>query len=232
MGPYVTTTSPTPRRVKTPNWFDLRLIAGVLLVIGSMVAGAVTIAAADSSKRVWAVTRDLAPGTVLTADDLKPIKVRLPSRELYFATESTSAQDYVVGKTVATQLFDGQPLLRPALKATAPATTLTVPLTSDQAPPHIVRGQRIELWLSSKTCRASVVLPSVAVQDVQSAGGGAFGTSSAENVVIRVPADDAARVVTALGLDGTVIRAGLLSGNPDPAQSSELDDLEHCGASS
>ena len=81
-------------------------------------------------------------------------------------TESTSAQDYVVGKTVASQLFDGQPLLRPALKATAPATTLTVPLTSDQAP-RIVRGQRIELWLSSKTCRASVVLPSVAVQDVQ-----------------------------------------------------------------
>ena len=227
----MTTTSPTPRRVKTPNWFDLRLIAGVLLVIGSMVAGAVTIAAADSSKSVWAVTRDLAPGTVLTADDLKPIKVRLPSRELYFPSESTSAQDDVVGKTVANQLFDGQPLLRPALKATAPATTLTVPLTSDQAP-RISRGQRIELWLSSKTCRASVVLPSVAVQDVQTGGSGAFGTSSAENVVIRVPAEDAARVVTALGLDGTVIRAGLLSGNPDPAQGNELDDLEHCGASS
>ena len=227
----MTTTSPSPRRVKTPSWFDVRLVAGVLLVTGSMVAGAMTIAAADSSRRVWAVTRDLAPGTVLTADDLKPIKVRLPSSDLYIPTNGRTKRDDVVGKTVADQLFDGQPLLRPALEATVPATTLTVPLTSDQAP-HVVRGQRIELWLSSRNCRASVVLPTVAVQDVQSGGGGAFGTGSAENVVIRVPARDAARVVTALGLDGTVIRAGLLSGNPDPTEGGDLDDLEHCGVSS
>jgi hypothetical protein len=217
--------------VKTPNWFDLRLVAGVLLVIGSMVAGAVTIAAADSSTRVWAVTRDLAPGTVLISDDVQPIKVRLPSLELYFETDSTRQEDAVLGKTVATQIFAGQPLPRPAVVGTAPATTLTVPLSSDQAP-RISRGQRIELWLSSKSCQASVILPSVAVQEVQTGGGGAFGTSTAENVVIRVPASAAARVVTALGLEGTVIRAGLLSGRPDPAADLALQDLARCGASS
>ena len=223
------TSSPSPRRVKTPNWFDLRLVAGVLLVIGSMVAGAVTIAAADSSTRVWAVTRDLAPGTVLTSGDLKPIKVRLPSMDLYFATETKTSQDEIVGMMVATELFAGQPLTRPAVANTAAATTLTVPLSSDQAP-SVARGQRIELWLSSKSCHASVILPSVVVQDVQTGGGGAFGTSTAENVVIRVPASDAARVVTALGLDGTMIRAGLLSGKPDPAADIALQDLTHCGA--
>jgi len=213
--------------VKTPNWFDLRLVAGVLLVIGSMVAGAVTIAAADSSTRVWGVTRDLAPGTVLTADDVVPIKDRLPRLDLYFAV---GAEDDVSGKTVAAQLFAGPPLPRPAVVSTAPATTLTVPLSSEQAP-RIDRGQRIELWLSSKRCQAVVILPSVTVQDVQTGGGGAFGTSTAENVVIRVAAGDAARVVTALGLDGTVIRAGLLSGAPDPADA-VLDDLTRCGAGS
>jgi hypothetical protein len=225
----VATTSPSPRRVKTPNWFDLRLVAGVLLVIGSMVAGAVTIAAADSSTRVWAVTRDLAPGSVLTSEDVKPIKVRLPSTDLYFAIDSKASE--IVGMMVATQLFAGQPLTRPAVVNTAPATTLTVPLSSDQAP-SVARGQRIELWLSSKSCHANVILPSVVVQDVQTGGGGAFGTSTAENVVIRVPASDAARVVTALGLDGTVIRAGLLSGKPDPAAGIALQDLTHCSASS
>jgi hypothetical protein len=223
-------TSPTPRRVRTPNWLDLRLVAGVTLVIGSMVAGAVTIAAADSSTRVWAVTRDLAPGTVVTSADLKPIKVRLPSIELYFSTSSKVSADQVIGKTVASEVFADQPLPRPALVSTPPATTLTVPLSSDQAP-RIARGQRIELWLSSKSCQASVILPSVTVQDVQTGGGGAFGTSTAENVVIRVPADDAARVVAALGLGGTVIRAGLLSGAPGPADL-VLQDLTHCGTSS
>jgi hypothetical protein len=225
----VATTSPSPRRVKTPNWFDLRLVAGVLLVIGSMVAGAVTIAAADSSTRVWAVTRDLAAGSVLTSEDVKPIKVRLPSTDLYFAIDSKASE--IVGMMVATQLFAGQPLTRPAVVNTPPATTLTVPLSSDQAP-SVARGQRIELWLSSKSCHANVILPSVVVQDVQTGGGGAFGTSTAENVVIRVPASDAARVVTALGLDGTVIRAGLLSGKPDPAAGIALQDLTHCSASS
>ena len=215
--------------MKTPNWFDLRLVAGVLLIIGSMVAGAVTIAAADSSTRVWAVTRDLAPGSVLTSEDVKPIKVRLPSTDLYFAIDSKASE--IVGMMVATQLFAGQPLTRPAVVNTAPATTLTVPLSSDQAP-SVARGQRIELWLSSRSCHANVILPSVVVQDVQTGGGGAFGTSTAENVVIRVPASDAARVVTALGLDGTVIRAGLLSGKPGPAAGIALQDLTHCSASS
>ena len=225
------TASPTPRRVKTPNWFDLRLVAGVLLVVGSMVAGALTIAAADSTERIWAVTRDLAPGTVLTSADVKPIKVRLPSLALYVRVDSNRAPDDVVGKTVASQLFAGQPLTRPAIEDTSPSTTLTVALSSGQAP-HISRGQRIELWLSSKTCQAVVILPSVAVQDVQSGGGGAFGTNAAESVVIRVLASEADRVVTALGLDATVIRAGVLSGSPDPSDEATLQDLTHCGATS
>lgn len=227
----MTPTSPTPRRIKTPNWFDLRLVAGVLLVLISVVGGTVVISRADSTTRVWAVTRDLAAGTVLVSSDLRVIKVRLPDAALYVAANGKAEADQVVGKTVASPLYAGQPLLRPALTTTEPATTMTVPLTSDQAP-RVVRGQLIELWLSSKTCQARVILPSVAVQDVQTNGGGAFGTSSAENIVIRVRRSDADRVVTALGLEGTVIRAGILSGGSDPAAQLALDELASCGTTS
>lgn len=226
----MTPTSPTPRRIKTPSWFDLRLVAGVLLVLISVVGGAVVVSRADSTVRVWAVTRDLAAGTVLASSDLRAIKVRLPDSALYVAVNDQARDDQVVGKTVASQLYAGQPLLRLALVTTAPATTMTVPLTSDQAP-RMVRGQLIELWLSSKACQAMVILPSVAVQDVQTNSGAAFGTSSAENIVIRVRRSDADRVVTALGLEGTVIRAGILSGGGDPAGLA-LDDLTSCGTSS
>ena len=227
----MTTASPTPRRVRTPNWFDLRLVAGVVLVLVSVVGGALVVSRADSTSRIWAVARDLAAGTVVTDSDIKAVKVRLPDRALYLTAEGGLKRDSPVGKTVNHQLYSGELLPRAALDTTAPATTITVPLTSDQAP-RIVRGQLVELWLSSRLCPAKVILPSVAVQDVQTTGGGAFGTSGAENVVIRVPRDDADRVIAALGLSGTVIRAGLLDGGSDPAAEPILGDLTHCGTAS
>lgn len=215
--------------MKTPSWFDLRLIAGVMLVLLSVAAGALVVARADSTQPVWAVRRSLAAGTVITRDDLQAVKVRLPDRSRYLPAVNAPAPDDPVNKTLYRPVAAGELLPRSALAATPAGTTLTVPLTSDRSP-RISRGQRIELWLSSKTCRAVVVLPGVTVQDVQSTGGGSFGTTSTENVVIRVPPDQATRVITALGLDGTTIRAGLLGGDPDP--STVLPDLQHCGVNS
>jgi hypothetical protein len=215
--------------VKTPSWVDLRLVAGVMLVLISVAAGALVVASADSTHPVWAVRRSLAAGTVITQDDLQIVKVRLPDRRRYLPAGSGRRADDPVNETLSRSVAAGELLPRSAIAATPAGTTLTVPLTSDQAP-RISRGQEIELWLSSKTCRAVVILPGVTVQDVQSTGGGSFGTSRTENVVIRVPRDQATRVITALGLEGTTIRAGLLGGDPDP--STILPDLEHCAVSS
>jgi hypothetical protein len=214
--------------LKVPSWFDLRLVAGVMLVLISVGGGALVVARADSRQPVWAVRRSLAAGTVITQGDLQVVKVRLQDRSHYLPAGSKRPADDPVNKTLSRPVAAGELLPRSAVAATPAGTTLTVPLTSDQAP-RISRGQEIELWLSSKTCRAVVVLPGATVQDVQSTGG-SFGTSSTENVVIRVPRDQATRVITALGLDGTTIRAGLLGGDPDP--DTVLPDLEPCGVSS
>lgn len=195
----------------------------------SVAAGAFVMARAQSTRPVWALRRSLAAGTVITQDDLQPVNVRVPDRSRYLPAGSKRPADDPVNKTLSRSVAAGELLPRSAIAATPAGTTLTVPLTSDQAP-RISRGQEIELWLSSKTCRAVVVLPGVTVQDVESTGGGSFGTSSTENVVIRVPRDQATRVITALGLSGTTIRAGLLGGDPDP--STILPDLEQCGVSS
>ena len=68
--------SPPARRLRPRSWFDPRLILGVLLVLGSVVTGSAVISAADRSVRVWALTRDVAAGTVLTGDDVRPARVR------------------------------------------------------------------------------------------------------------------------------------------------------------
>lgn len=216
--------SPTPRRVRTPNWLDLRLVAGVLLVLISVGVGVLVVANADSTRRVWALAHTVDAGATLAADDLVPVQIRMTgSTRLYLPADSV---DGVVGHSVNRPLAAGDLLPRAALGGEAPAMTMTVPLTTDQAP-KIMRGQKITLWVSTKTCQARVVVAGIQVLEVDGAGGGSFGTSSAENVVVRLGPDDAARVITALDLDGAVVRAGVVTGDPGPAQ-----QLTGCGASS
>src|SRR6476659_1229278 len=59
---------PSPRRVRPPRWLDLRLVLGVLLVLGAVLLGARIVTAADATVPVWAAAGDLAAGTALTDD--------------------------------------------------------------------------------------------------------------------------------------------------------------------
>jgi hypothetical protein len=218
--------SPAPRRVRTPNWLDLRLVAGVFLVLVAVGVGLLVIAHAGSTRRVWAVTHNVAAGTTLTAADVAPARIRMThAATLYIPS---SSDDAVVGRTVNRNLTAGELLPRAGLGSADPTMTMTVPLTSDQAP-KIARGQKITLWVSTKSCQARVVVGGASVQEVDSAGGGSFGTSSAENVVVRLSPADAQRVITALDLDGAVVRAGVLS---NPNQAGAPDDLTGCGGRS
>lgn len=220
-------TSPIPRRLRTPSWLDLRLVVGVALVIAALGIGAFVTASAGTTRRVWAVARDLDAGSILTAADLEPVSIRLAhGTQLYVPSNSNADADVVVGKAINRQLNARELLPRAVLVRSVPAMTMTVPLTSDQAP-EVAQGQRITLWVSTKTCPARVVVAGVVVVDVDSTGAGSFGTSSSENVVVRLAPDDATRVITALDLDGAVIRAGVVSGGPPSAP----QDLAPCGAS-
>jgi hypothetical protein len=219
----VVPTSPTPRRVRTPRWLDLRLVAGVVLVLSAVVLGAKVVSSANASERMWAAARDLAPGTVLTAEDLSRVQVRLPGGSgAYIA-----AADTVIGQSVARPIGAGELLPKTALTQTSAATTITVPLTAANAP-RVQPGQRIQLWVSTRTCAAVPVLADVTVQDVQTAGSGAFSSGTTQGVVVRVPSALAARVVTALALDGAVIRGGILSGAADAHPNENLPPLDGC----
>lgn len=219
----VVVTSPAPRRVRTPRWLDLRLAAGVVLVLASVLLGATLINRANRAQGMWSAARDLAPGTVLRADDLSRIQVRLPNGTgRYFPAATT-----IVGQAVTRQVSAGELVPRSALTAADAATTVTVPLTSANAP-RVQRGQRIQLWVSTKTCAAVPVLADVTVQDVQAAGTAAFASGTTQGVVIRVPSVLAARVVTALGFDAAVLRAGILSGAATSGANDNLPSLDSC----
>ncbi|HJQ00920.1 MAG TPA: SAF domain-containing protein [Jatrophihabitans sp.] len=213
--------SPAARRVSPPSWLDLRLVGGVVLVLAAVLLGAVTLASADHRQARWALSRDLAAGTVLTPADVHPVRVQLGSADSRYLPIGEA----VTGRTLRQAGQAGELLSRAQLAVPPVGVDVTVGLRPENEP-TIVRGDRITLWLSTKSCRAVVLLSGVTVQAVQKPGSSTFGTDQATVLVLRVSAADATRVVSAQDLTGAVIRAGILSGGqqPEPA----APDLADC----
>ncbi len=221
----VSAPSPTPRRVTAPSWLDLRLVLGVVLVLASVLVGAKIVSGANHTYRLLAVTRNLAAGTLLNRTDVTTVRVQVPDhgRGIYL-----SGADGVAGKQLNRPLARGELLPSAALGRPPALTTLTVPLTDDAAP-ALARGQRVEIWLATKDCSASVVLlGDVTVQGVRASTGSSFSSSGGQNVVVSVPPALAGRVVAALALDGAIIRAGVLTGPAQPAANDQLPALNAC----
>lgn len=211
-------TSPIPRRTSRPGWLDTRLVFGVALVLGSVLMGATVFANADRRSPVWALSHDVAAGTVLTSGDLAVARVQLGSSSGRYLPTSQA----VVGQALRSDAHAGELLTRASVTAPASGVTVTIPVRPENAP-KLDRGDRITVWVSSKTCRGVVVLSGVPVQDIRQGNGSSFGTSSAMGLVVSLAAPDAQRVISALDLDGALVRAGVLAEGEAPAAVQSLD---------
>lgn len=94
---------PAPRatRLARARWLDPRLLAGLALVLVSVVVGAKVLAEADDTIRVWGVTVDLGPQSTLSEGDLVARRVRLdgdPGR--YLTAIGPAPVGYVVTRPV------------------------------------------------------------------------------------------------------------------------------------
>lgn len=219
----VVTPSPAPRRVTAPTWFDLRLVLGIGLVVVSVLVGARVVASAHASTRLIAVTRDLAAGTVLTAGDVRAVSARVSAEGVYL-----SAGEAVAGKRLTRPLTRDELLPRAAVEPAPSLTTITVPLAAGQAP-DLAAGQRIRVWVSTKTCASVVLLGDAAVQRVADGHDGSFGGGAGQDVTLSLPAEQADRVVGALALPDVTLRAGVLSG-PSDAAAAALPPLQPCAS--
>ncbi len=84
--------SPPARRPRRPSWWEPRPVVGVLLIVASVVLGVRVVSAADRSVQVWALARDVAPGTVLVPADLRLARARLfDSAPRYLAAADSPA---------------------------------------------------------------------------------------------------------------------------------------------
>src|SRR3954447_20447425 len=116
----------SPRRVRTPRWLDLRLVLGVLLVLGSVLLGARVVSAAHATVPVWSAAGDLAAGTVLTKDDLVAVDVRLDDAAAAYLSTTTRP----AGRTLSRAVSAGELLPRATLVEPDELVQLALPVQS------------------------------------------------------------------------------------------------------
>jgi hypothetical protein len=201
---------PRPRRVGPPRWLDLRLVLGVLLVLGSVLVGARVLTAADATVPVWAAGADLAEGTVLTADDLVAVPVRLDDvARAYLATSTEPG-----GRVLARAVRAGELLPRSALDEPTGAVQLALPVQAGFVPPSLTRGQLVDVYAVADPATGAtkaggdvdLVVGAAPVQAISGRGEGVLSTATTTvQVVVSVPARDAAEVLATIGGRGLVV---------------------------
>ena len=208
-----TPASPRASRLASPRWLDGRLVVGVLLVLVSVVVGARVLSSADRSTLVYAVTKDLAAGSVLDGDDLEQVRVRLFDN----ADEYVAAGEPPVGYVVRRGLGRGELLPRQALalpREDVDYREVTVAIEVGHLPPGLAAGSQVDVWMTPESAQerdgqqqdgqqpdgpARLVLQGVTVLDVQ-ADGGAFSGTTTIPVVLQVRPREVASLVSAMSL--------------------------------
>lgn len=195
--------SPRAARLATPSWLDLRLVAGVLLVLLAVVAGARVFAGADRSSPVLVARHALVPGERLTAADLAVGRVRLGGASgRYLSASAAPPVGYVVLHYVGADELVPLAALSPSADG-AKTRQVTVPVQPGHLPPDLDRGSLVDVYLTPKTSAgAAVPAPTLVLAGVpvDSRQGGArtFSADSALSVVLDVPAASVAALVHAV----------------------------------
>ncbi|WP_408898786.1 hypothetical protein ACJ5H2_06675 [Nocardioides sp. R1-1] len=196
----------------------------MLLVTGSVVAGARLLAAADDTVTVWAVAGERGAGTPVAAGDLVVRRVRFAddaTLSRYFAADRPVPDDLVLVRGVG----DGELLARSAVGAAEEQAVLRVPLevAPHRVPPDVSAGSVVDVWLTDGA--GPPAAPASAGTDEGAEGGRdrpAGPALSGVTVVAAPPYDDAFAVsgsrqlVVAVADDDAVAFEQLLGQLQDP----------------
>lgn len=146
---------PEPRaaRLRPPSWRDSRLLVGVVLVLASVALGARVLASLDDSVPVLAAARTLPTGTVLTATDLRVVRVRLGDTAPAYLGAGTppSAGSVVLRAVAAGELVPVAAIGPPqALTVRPVAVPVAAPL-----PEGLRVGAAVDVWSSARDTAAA-----------------------------------------------------------------------------
>jgi hypothetical protein len=202
--------SPPAGRLRRIGWFDVRLIAGVLLILLSVAIGAKVMADAGRTEPVWALKRTLPAGATLQPDDLEARPVRIDGGAGPYLAADRPPTGFVLSRAVGT----GELLPRSALAPPGERQErrlVTVPVERFHFPAGLRAGEVVDVYSfpsgagpPGQATRAPQfaevaqrIVAGVVVDSVDSAAGqlGASGTHAGVSLSVRT--EDVDEVVAA-----------------------------------
>jgi hypothetical protein len=191
-------TVPTARRLQRARIGDLRLWAGLALLVVSMAIGATLLSAGDDTVTVWRASRDLSAGSAPV--DLEPVAVSRSVAGDRYVGSDVDAVGVLRWPVQAGELLPRAALTQPAAAATR---EVTIPVDPMHAPAGLQAGDIVDMWSTARDAASAdtqvdaapiLVLPAVRVIAL---AGSDVGISGELGVVLEVRAEDVPAVVAA-----------------------------------
>lgn len=177
--------SPPAARVGTPRWLDLRLMVGVLLVLGSVAVGARVVGAADDTVPVLVAAEDLTVDRPLTAGLVQTRQVLLEDGLARYLSGDVP-EGYVMVRPVAAGELVPRSAVAPADEVAEDLRYVTVALPAAELPAGLRPGRVVDVWVApdgdAVGAVAEPLLDGVTVTDVGGDSGG-LGVSGTEHAV-------------------------------------------------
>lgn len=150
--------SPVGVRLRRPGWRDPKLLAGVLMIAGSVALGSWAVSAAEASTAVYVAREPLTPGDFVGTGQVAVARVRLEPAEAdrYLAASEALPDDAVAVRAVG----PGELLPRAAVAdgADLDVRPVAVPVTDPPAA-GVGEGAQVDVWVTPETAEGATPVP-------------------------------------------------------------------------
>lgn len=189
-------------RLRKPRWKDPRLIVGIVLVVASVLMGAVLVSRLSETTSVLVARSAIVPGDPISAGDLETVELRLGEQtDNYVGTLEAIPEGAVALRTVrAGELV---PMSAIGQSAGVPLRPVVIPVGAAVAE-SVVPGATVELWHTAPAAeegadaQARLLVPDAVVRRIDE--GSSLGMQEM-TVEVLVPGDSVDEVLEVLSQD-------------------------------
>lgn len=189
-------------RLRRPRWRDPRLIVGIVLVLASVLMGAVLVSRLSETTTVLVARSAIVPGDAIEAADLTAVDLRLGDQTGHYVGTLDAVPDGAVA-TRAIEAGELVPMSALGQASDVPLRPVVIPVEAAVAE-SVVPGATVELWHTSPAAddgtaaQAELLVPDAVVRRIDE--GSSLGMRSM-SVEVLVPGDSLDEVLEVLSED-------------------------------